>query len=196
MSVALDKRLPRQMNGPVINSVMQALGENLDPADQIDSYLQGLSIATAQEQELESIGKIIGYPRPLMPAGLVDENTFVLGTIPLAVDYLKGLSSVNTMLGGELSGVNELVSVYMSLPIYRRALVVMARIKAYGITLENIDKIASLINENYELEWTEYGDVTIHYTENIGFARVWVLSRLFYRIATCPQVLVTSGLGE
>ena len=196
MSVELDKRLPRQMNGPVINSFMQALGENLDPADQIDSHLQGLSIATAQEQELESIGKIIGYPRPLMPAGLVDENTFVLGTIPLAVDYLKGLSSVNTMLGGELSGVNELVSVYMSLPIYRRALVVMARIKAYGITLENIDKIASLINENYELEWTEYGDVTIHYTENIGFARVWVLSRLFYRIATCPQVLVTSGLGE
>ena len=193
MSIALDKRLPRQMNGPVINSFMQALGENLVPADEIDSHLQGLSIATAQEQELESIGKIIGYPRPLMPAGLADENTFVLGTIPLAVDYLKGLSSVSTMLGGELSGVNELVSVYMSLPIYRRALVIMARIKAYGLTLENIDKIASLINEDYDLSWTDEGDVTIHYTENIGFSRVWVLSRLFYRIATCPQVLVTSG---
>lgn len=193
MSIALDNRLPRQMNGPVINSFMQALGENLVPADEIDSHLQGLSIATAQEQELESIGKIIGYPRPLMPAGLIDENTFVLGTIPLATDYLKGLSSVNTMLGGELSGVNELVSVYMSLPIYRRALVIMARIKAYGLTLENIDKIASLINEDYDLSWTDEGDVTIHYTENIGFSRVWVLSRLFYRIATCPQVLVTSG---
>ena len=68
MSIALDKRLPRQMNGPVINSFMHALGENLVPSDEIDSHLQGLSIATAQEQELESIGKIIGYPRPLMPA--------------------------------------------------------------------------------------------------------------------------------
>ena len=193
MSILLDPRLPRQMNGPVINSFMQALGENLAPADEIDSHLQGLSIETAQEQELESIGKIIGYPRPLMPAGLADENTFVLGTIPLATDYMKGLSSVNTMLGGELSGVNDLVSVYMSLPIYRRALVIMARIKAYGLTLENIDKIASLVNEDYDLSWTEQGDVTIHYTENIGFARVWVLSRIFYRIATAPQVLVTSG---
>ena len=196
MSIELDKRLPRQMNGPVINSFMQALGENLAPADEIDGYLNGLSIATAQEKELESIGKISGYPRPLMPAGLADENTFVLGTIPLATDYLNGLSSVNSMLGGELSGVNELVSVYMSLPIYRRALVIMARIKAYGLTLENIDKIASLVNEDYDLSWTDEGDVTIRYTENIGFARVWVLSRLFYRIATCPQVLVTSGLGE
>ena len=193
MSIALDPRLPRQMNGPVINSLMQALGENLDPADQIDSHLQGLSIATAQEQELESIGKIIGYPRPLMPAGLIDEKTFVLGTIPLQQDFQKGLASVATMIGGELVGVNDLISVYMDLPTYRRALVIMARIKAYGLTLENIDKIASLINEDYDLSWTEDGDITIHYTENIGFARVWVLSRLFYRIATCPQVLVTSG---
>lgn len=193
MSIALDKRLPRQMNGPVINSFMQALGENLDPADQIDSHLQDLSIATAQDNELESIGKIIGYPRPLMPAGLIDENTFVLGTLPLQQDVQKGLSSVSTMIGGELSSVNDLVSVYMPITTYRRALVIMARIKAYGLTLENIDKIASLVNENYDLSWTEQGDVTIHYTDSIGFSRVWVLSQLFYRIATAPQVLVTSG---
>lgn len=193
MSIALDPRLPRQMNGPVINSFMQALGENLDPADQIDSHLQGLSIATAQEKELESIGKIIGYPRPLVPAGLINENTFVLGTLPLQQDGQKGLASVATMIGGELSGVNDLVSVYMPLPTYRRSLIIMARIKAYGLTLENIDKIASLVTTNYEITWTQQGDVTIHYTDAIGFARVWVLSQLFYRIATAPQVLVTSG---
>ena len=193
MSIALDPRLPRQMNGPVINSFMQALGENLGPADEIDSYLYGMSIATAQEKELESIGKIIGYPRPLMPAGLIDESTFVLGTLPLEQDAQKGLASVDTMIGGELVGVNDLVSVYMPLPTYRRALIIMARIKAYGLTLENIDKIASLVNEDYELSWTEDGDVTIHYTNSIGFARVWVLSQLFYRIATAPQVLITSG---
>lgn len=193
--IELDKRLPRQMNGPVINSFMQALGENLAPADEIDSHLKGLSIATAQEKELESIGKIIGYPRPLMPAGLADENTFVLGTLPLTQDYQKGLSSVDGMIGGELSGVNDLVSVYMPLSTYRRALVIMARIKAYGLTLENIDKIASLVNEEYTISWSEEGDVEIHYIDNIGFARIWVLSQLFYRIATNPQVIITSG-GE
>lgn len=191
--IDVDKRLPRQMNGPVINAFMKALGENLGPADQIDSHLQGLSIATAQEKELESIGKIIGYPRPLMPAGLISENTFVLGTLPLQQDVRKGLASVATMIGGELSGVNDLVSVYMPLPTYRRSLIIMARIKAYGLTLENIDKIASLVTANYEITWTQQGDVTIHYTDAIGFARVWVLSQLFYRIATAPQVLVTSG---
>lgn len=191
--IEVDKRLPRQMNGPVINAFMKALGENLGPADQIDSHLQGLSIATAQEQELESIGKIIGYPRPLMPAGIINENTFVLGTLPLQQDAQKGLASVATMIGGELSGINDLVSVYMPMPTYRRSLIIMARIKAYGLTLENIDKIASLINANYEITWTQQGDVTIHYTDAIGFARVWVLSQLFYRIATAPQVLVTSG---
>lgn len=193
MSIELDKRLPRQMNGPVINTFMQAMGENLGPADEIDAYIDGISIETAQEKELESIGKIIGYPRPLMPAGLIDETTFVLGTIPLEQDAQKGLASVETMIGGELVGVNDLISVFMPLPTYRRALVIMARIKAYGLTLENIDKIASLANEDYEITWTEEGDVTIHYTNSIGFARVWVLSQLFYRIATAPQVLITSG---
>ena len=195
MSIALDSRLPRQMNGPVINSFMQAMGENLDPADQINSYLDGLSIETAQEEELENIGRIIGYPRPLMPAGFKDEKTFILGVLPLEQDVQKGLASVSTMIGGELCGVNDLISVYMDLPTYRKALVIMAKIKAYGLTLSSIDNIASLVNENYELLWTNKGDITIHYINSIGFARVWVLSLLFYRIATAPQVLVTSGSG-
>ena len=193
MSIALDPRLPRQMNGPVINSFMQALGEELNPADQINAYLYGMSLETAQEADLESIGKVIGYPRPLMPAGFNDENTFVFGTLPLSQDYDKGLASVDTMLGGELASVDDFQSVYMSLTIYRRALRIMARIKANGMTLENIDRIAALVNSDYTISWTDEGDITIHYTEQIGFSRVWVLSQLFYRIATAPQVLITAG---
>jgi len=193
MSIALDPRLPRQMNGPVINSFMQALGEELDPADQINAYLYGMSLSTAQEADLESIGKIIGYPRPLMPAGFNDENVFVLGTLPLSQDYDKGLASVETMLGGELASVDDFNTVYMNISIYRRALRIMARIKANGITLENIDKIAALVNSDYTISWTADGDISIHYTEAIGFSRVWVLSQLFYRIATAPQVLITAG---
>ena len=193
MSIALDPRLPRQMNGPVINSFMQALGEELNPADQINAYLYGMSLSTAQETDLESIGKIIGYPRPLMPAGFNDENVFVLGTLPLSQDYDKGLASVETMLGGELASVDDFQSVYMNISIYRRALRIMARIKANGITLENIDKIAALVNSDYTISWTADGDISIHYTDQIGFSRVWVLSQLFYRIATVPQVLITAG---
>ena len=193
MSIALDPRLPKQMNGPVINAFMQALGEKLDPADQIASYLYNLTIDTAQEKELENIGLIIGYPRPLMPAGFADENTFILGPVPLEQDAAKGLSSYLTMLGGELPSVEDLTTVYMNLSTYRRALKMMAKIKTGGLTLEIIEQIASLVNNDYTIGWDANGDVTIHYTENIGFSRVWVLSQLFYRVATAPQVLVTAG---
>lgn len=192
--IELDPRLPRQMNGPVINSFMQALGEELNPADQINAYLYGMSLETAQEQALESIGKIIGYPRPLMPAGFVDETKFLFGSLPLSEnDFVNGFSQINTMLGGELAGVSDLTTIYMSLPMYRRALRIMARIKANGITLENIDNIASLVNSDYTISWTDEGDITIHYTDQIGFSRVWVLSQLFFRLATAPQVLITAG---
>lgn len=191
--IELDPRLPRQMNGPVINAFMQALGNRLIPADEIGSYLYGLSIDTAQERELENIGMLIGYPRPLMPAGFSDENTFVLGTLPLSTDSDVGLADYLTMLGGELVGTEQLTSSYMNLATYRNVLKYMAMIKANGLTLEIIDKIVSLVNDDYTIGWNSSKDVTVHFTEQIGFARVWVLSQLFYRVATSPQVIITAG---
>lgn len=191
--IELDPRLPKQMNGPVINAFMQTLGEKLVPADEIAAYLYSLSIDTAQEKDLENIGMLVGYPRPLMPAGFSDENTLILGTLPLSIDSSVGLADYLTMLGGELVGAEQLISEYMSLPTYRRVLKYIAMIKANGLTLEVIDKIASLVNEDYTIGWNSSKDVTIHFTEQIGFARVWVLSQLFYRVATSPQVIITAG---
>lgn len=193
MSIALDPRLPKQMNGPVINAFMQALGEELDPADQISAYLYGIKISNAQEEQLESIGKIIGFPRPLMPAGFNDEDTFALGTLPLSFDQLKGLAGLADMLGGQLVSKDDLQTVKMSITKYRTALVLMAGIKAKGITLENIDRIASLVASDYTITWDGYGDMTIHYANNIGFSKVYTLSRMFYMIATAPQILVQAG---
>lgn len=188
-----DKGLPRQMNGPVINSMLASMDRAIGPSAEIADYLYGLSLATAQEAELENIGKLIGYPRPLMPAGFSEENTFVLGTLPLSQDQSQGLSAVGTMLGGELVGYDDLQSVKMNLGQYRQALQIMARIKARGLTLKSIDEIAALTSNNYTISWDGHGDITVAFSDPIGFARVWILSQLFYKVSTAPQILVTAA---
>ena len=86
--------LPKQMNGPVVNAVLAAMDERLKNADIIEDYLYKLSILTAQETELESIGCIIGYPRPLVPVGFSQENVLILSELPQYQDLQNGLAEV------------------------------------------------------------------------------------------------------
>ena len=69
MEIEPNKHYPRQMNGPVISANGMALDSRFEDANAIQDYLYDLSIATAKETELENIGRIIGYPRPIVPEG-------------------------------------------------------------------------------------------------------------------------------
>ena len=186
------KYLPSQMTGPVVNSVMKALDDELSDADTIIDYLYNLSIATAQETELESIGCIIGYPRPLVPDGFDQENLLLLGTVPIATDPEIGLSSVGENYGGTLTALGSESGNYMSLGMYRDFLKKISYIKRYGLTLKSIDNIAALVSTDYELIIEENSDITIAYNTQIGYKNLWIMTQLFRRIATNPQVLITS----
>lgn len=186
------KYLPSQMTGPVVNSVMKALDDELSDADTIINYLYNLSIANAQETELESIGCIIGYPRPLVPDGFNQENLLLLGTVPIATDPEVGLSSVGENYGGTLTALGSDSGNYMSLGMYRDFLKKISYIKRYGLTLKSIDNIAALVSTDYELIIEENSDITIAYNTQIGYKNLWILTQLFRRIATNPQVLITS----
>lgn len=186
------KYYPKQMNGPVLSANCIAVGNETSDAQAIEDYLYGLSIATAQETELENIGRIIGYLRPVVPEGFDAENIMLLGTLPLAQEETIGLSTVDAQIGGELSTIVLSDTNYMDLGTYRRFLNSMAILKRYGITLKSVDKIASLVSLNYELEIDENADIVIHFQENIGYKNLWILTQLFYRIALAPQVLITS----
>lgn len=186
------KYYPKQMNGPVLSANCIAVGNETSDAVAIEDYLYGLSIATAQETELENIGRIIGYLRPVVPEGFDAENIMLLGTLPLAQEETIGLSTVDAQIGGELSTIVLSDTNYMDLGTYRRFLNSMAILKRYGITLKSVDKIASLVSLNYELEIDENADIVIHFQENIGYKNLWILTQLFYRIALAPQVLITS----
>lgn len=190
------KYLPKQMNGPVLNSVMTAVEEELTDAKAIMDYLYHLTIRNAQETELESIGCIVGFPRPLVPVGFNEDNLLILGTIPIETDIINGLSTVGSEVGGRFSTIKQSKSNYMDLGLYRNLLDKVAYIKRYGITLYSVDQIARLVSDDYTIDWNENYDITINFNQSIGYKNVWVLTNLFMRLSTEPQVIITSGGDE
>lgn len=187
------KYYPAQMNGKVINSFGNAQSARFSDAEKIQEYLHNLSIDSANETELENIGRIIGYVRPLVPQGFNAENILLLGGLPLEINASIGLADVGSATGGTLSTVTKTETGFMDLGLYRQLLKSIAVLKRYGITLKSVDMIASVINKNYVLEFDENADIVIRYKKPIGYKNVWILTQLFYRTMTEPQVLIVSG---
>lgn len=188
---------PKQMNGPVLSAMGEALESRLEDSKEIENYLYSLSIDSAKETELENIGRIIGYLRPLVPEGFESENLLLLGDLPLTQDENIGLGTIDSQVGGQLSTIQLSQTNYMSLGTYRKVLKAMAVLKRYGITLKSIDYIASSFSHNYEIEYNNTTkDILISFHDNIGFKNIWILTQLFFRIATEPQVLIEANEGE
>lgn len=185
--------LPKQMNGSLVNGVMQTLDGRLSAADSIIDYLYNLSIESAQQTELENIGCIVGFPRPLVPEGFEQENVFILTSLPMEQDMSIGFSAVLGEIGGRLTSIETSDTDYMELGMYRKFLDKVAYIKRYGVTLYSVDKIAELIDDDYTIEYTENADLQVTFAKNIGFKNVWILTNLFYRLATEPQIIIISG---
>lgn len=189
------KYLPKQMNGPVVNSVMAGLEDRLYDAKKICDYLYGLSILTAQETELENIGCIVGYPRPLVPEGFEDETEggfFIFTTLPMTQDVASGFSNVDSEVGGQLSTITQSKTGYMALGLYRKFLDKVAYIKRYGVTIYSVDMIAKLFTDDYTITYDAAQNIELTFNSNIGYKNVWILTNLFNRFATIPQVLVYS----
>lgn len=189
--------LPKQMNGIVVNSFAQSLDDEFSASEKICDYLHNLSIETANETELDSIGYIIGYPRPLVPQGFAEENLLILGNIPLQTDIKNGLAKAGQSVGGLLTTALPTIDSYkLDSGLYRKFLERIAIIKRYGITLSSIDGIASLINKDYEIYFDKNSDIVINYNKPIGYKNVWILTNLFYSFCTIPQVIVTTGANN
>lgn len=193
MAIEANKYYPKQMNGPVISAFGNVRDEEFSKADFIENYLANLSIDTAEETELENIGRLIGYLRPLVPESFTTENQLILGPVPIIQDAEYGLSNIGQTSGGQFSSLNYTYSNFMSLGLYRKFLKAMATLKRYGITLYSVDQIVKIIDIKYTISWDKNKDIVITYSNAIGYKNVWILTQLFYRIATEPQVLIKSG---
>lgn len=186
--------MPKQMNGAIISSYERALKDEILKTDSLLEYLHGVSIETAHEKELEQIGKLIGYSRPLVPEGFNQENIMLLGSLPLQTDIQIGLSQVGSETGGILSTTTISQTQYMDIGMYRRLLPKVAIIKRYGITLHSVDLICSAFGSPYTIDFDEKSDIMVIFKKNIGFKNVWILTQLFYRVSTAPQIIVYSGI--
>ena len=187
-----NKNYPKQMNGPVISAFGNAVDEELSEAQFIENYLYGLSIRTAQATELDNIGRIIGYVRPLVPQGFNTENLFIFGDLPMIQEPSNGFSTIDSTIGGRLSSIYGGETGFMPDDLYRQLLTQIAFLKRYGITLVSVDKICSVINQNYTISWNENKDIEVKFNESIGYKNLWILTKIFYSIATSPQVLILS----
>lgn len=193
--MTVNEYLPKQYNGPVINALASAIEKEFTGADAVEEYLHGLSIRTAQETELENIGLILGYPRPLVPEGMNSDGLFLFGYLPIEEDEKIGFASSATgsNVGGKFASTEPSSGDYLSLGFYRLMLQWIAYIKRYGLTLYAIDKITAVISDDYELSWNEIGDVIIQFGHNIGARSLWLITSLFARFAVLPQVIIRNG---
>lgn len=188
------KYLPKQMNGPILNAHKAGIEDRLTAAKAIEDYLYSLTIQSADETELENIGRIIGYPRPLVPEGFSDENNlFLFWSLPFEQNAQIGFSELDSEIGGRLSTTKESKTGYMNLGLYRSFLDKVAYIKRYGVTLYAVDQIARLIDDDYTIDWNDDKDIEVTFTKYIGYQNLWILSELFLRIATSPQIIIYSG---
>lgn len=188
-----DKYYPKQMNGAVISAFGAAGSKEFSESESIQNYLYNLSIDTASETELENIGRIIGYIRPVVPEGFNEENVLLLGGLPLEKDLNIGLSTVGEALGGQLSTITKSETSFMELGTYRKFLKSIAILKRYGITLVSVDSIVSVISKEFSISFNDDKDIIVHFNKSIGYKNIWILTQIFYRITTEPQVLITSG---
>ena len=193
--MTVNEYLPKQYNGPIINALATAIENEFKDADAVEDYLHGLSIRTAQETELENIGLILGYPRPLVPEGMNSEGLFEFGYLPITEDESIGFSDTEstTNVGGKFASTEPSSGDYLNLSFYRMMLEWIAYIKRYGLTLYAIDKITSVISNDFELSWNEIGDVIIQFGSNIGARSLWLITNLFARFAVLPQVIIRNG---
>ena len=193
--MAVKDYLPKQDNGPIINALAEALEKEFTDADAAEAYLHGLSIRTAQETELENIGLILGYPRPLVPEGMNSDGLFLFGYLPIEEDEETGFSDSSdaSNVGGKFTSTEPSSGDYLGLGYYRQILQWVAYIKRYGLTLYSIEKITAVISDDYELSWNEIGDVVIQFGRNIGARNLWLITNLFSRFAVLPQVIIRNG---
>lgn len=194
--MTVNEYLPKQFNGAVINAVAKAIENEFSDAEAITNYLHGLRINTAQATELENIGCILGYPRPLVPEGLNEDGLFIFGGIPIEEDPESGFADIAGTIGGKLGSTEPEPGNYLLLGLYRQFLEWVAYIKRYGLTLFSVDRIAYIVDHNYTLEYDEYGDIILTFNVNIGYKMLWLITNLFERFAVMPQVKIRTEVIE
>lgn len=171
-----NKYFIKQLYGTRIRGVVTAIENFLNINKPLLDYFSTLSIDSAQDKNLETIGRLMGFVRPIVNTQDFAETLFRF-TETYGDDSLAGFAVTYSTSGGGLYDFLEPQYAYLNIEEYRKVLKAIAEI-GYSKSIQMLDRIAAIYDTSYLIEWDSHGDITI----TLNTAGV-------YKAATCQYVL-------
>lgn len=164
------------------------------------NYFAGLSIDSANEPHILMIGKLIGFPRPLIQKELLDA-TKLRFTVSYYHDEDIGFAltygAAGIVQGGTFSNVGDASTlIYMDISIYKSILKIITKAKYSNkrSSLSIIDSICKEIAQEstYTIEWIDDNkNILITFTTLKAYS-VYVIGYILNALFdTMPAIIVT-----
>jgi hypothetical protein len=191
--------LATQFSGPVIQAIADGLQASFDATAPLIAYWSTMDLSTATGPELDFMGEIAGFPRPLVPQDFFGLNTFHLGDSALweQTSTSTGLGDTgDPTVGGQLGDVFPAVSSSMPDSWYRQMIPILAELKYYGITLYTVDlvvgTIAAISSVTYTIAQLANGDVKVTFGSAVSYPFLWILNNAFPKYETTFVVTIAN----
>ena len=188
--------LAKQLAGDIVTNIFQGISDTFGAfASGFLEYRSTISIDTAEEKDLEEIGKLIGFIRPLIPPEVVLETLFRFSSVTGAPSFSSiGLSSIDgSVTGGILYGDGLVTGNIMPLPLYRQLLKAIAKLKWERFSMVSIDKICNILSTGYVISYNTVHDIIITFTTStISYANLYIAAIIFDRtFDVLPRIICT-----
>ena len=192
--------ISKQFAGPIIQGFSDAIEDFFNTKFMPTiNYFMSLSIDSANEKHTEMIGKLLGFPRPLVQSDIFD-TTKLRFTVSYYHDEDIGFAltygSASTANGGILGEVSALsTTVYMDLPTYKSILKIIAKARYNNErkSIALIDAVCHAVAQEhpYTIEWIDSNkNILITFTTLRAYSVYiigYILTALF---DTMPSIVV------
>jgi hypothetical protein len=184
--------LAKQLSGPIIDTVFQGVSWGFNkPVDYLE-YAATISIDSAVDQDIEEIGKLIGFIRPLIPNEVILEGLFRFSSYISAPTFsATGFSDVTGSVdGGNFSQLGLVLdSNLMPLSYYKKVLKSIAKIKWSKLSMLAIDEVCNLLGAGYVVTYHANHDIIITFSD-ISLTNLYLASMVFdATFNTLPRII-------
>lgn len=192
--------ISKQFAGPIIQGFSDAIEDFFNTKFMPTiNYFMLLSIDSANEKHTEMIGKLLGFPRPLVQSELFD-TTKLRFTVSYYHDEDIGFAltygSAGTVNGGILGEVSaSSTTAYMDIPTYKSILKIIAKARYNNErkSISLIDAVCHAVAQEhpYTIEWVDSNkNILITFTTLRAYS-VYVIGYILTALFdTMPSIVV------
>lgn len=173
--VDIKANLARQLSGPRISTVVDGISYCINKMVPYLNYLKSISLNSALDTDLETLGFIIGFIRPLVPNEVILEQLFKFSNYLVAPSYSDtGFSALaGSVPGGNFSQFGQVLDTNkLPLTQYRALLKAVARLKWNKSSLVSIDKVCVLFHPAYDITFLTSHDVLVIFKDTVGSRKI------------------------